>query len=583
MPLETKSSSRLHALLCAFVLLACVLVTWPFVEMGVNDDWSFIRTAQLMAQTGHVMYNGWAAMILGWQILAGALFIKLFGFSFTIARLPTFFLALLTPCLLHRVLVRFGLHAWNATLLTLTIVLSPILLPLAATFMTDVSGFFCILLCLYSCQRALQADSGSASLAWLYCAALVNIVDGTVRQIVWLGVLVMVPCTAWLLRRRKQMLLHGAALWLAGFTSVLICLHWYVRQPYSANEKLIDGTLNADAFSSLGWNVVKAFVSLLFFTLPVLIVFPLRLLDLGRTKALKAYGIIALATLVILFLVYRQFKVVHTLTYFAVPWLLNIFTTHGIMQDGAVVGHQPIIIHLPLRSALSIITLISGMSCAAYVLLTHRGRKDISAASDARAGDLTWHQTTILLIPFSLAYFVLLMPRAAFHTLFDRYLVPLVLVLGVFALRFLQEHSRRTGWALSAVTLATFTLGTVAGTHDFYSLTRARLAAAEEVTRSGVPRTAVDAGLEYDGWTELLVAGYVNDPHITIPAGAYKPLPKETDLCNYSFLPYTPDVKPAYVLSFDPSSCFKPSHYAPVPYHMWIAPHQRTIYIQQVN
>ena len=397
--------------------------------MGVNDDWSFIRTAQLMAQTGHVIYNGWAAMILGWQILAGALFIKLFGFSFTIARLPTFFLALLTPCLLHRVLVRFGLHAWNATLLTLTIVLSPILLPLAATFMTDVSGFFCILLCLYSCQRALQAIvllllwRGSTALLGKHCGW--NRAPDCMARRIGDGSLYRVAAASAQANASAR-----AALWLAGFTSVLICLHWYVRQPYSANEKLIDGTLNADAFSSLGWNVVKAFVSLLFFTLPVLIVFPLRLLDLGRTKALKAYGIIALATLVILFLVYRQFKVVHTLTYFAVPWLLNIFTTHGIMQDGAVVGHQPIIIHLPLRSALSIITLISGMSCAAYVLLKHRGRKDISATSDARAGDLTWHQTTILLIPFSLAYFVLLMPRAAFHTLFDRYLVPLVLVLA---------------------------------------------------------------------------------------------------------------------------------------------------------
>ena len=583
---ETNSSSRRQALLCVFLLFVCVLIAWPFVEMGVNDDWSFIRTAQLMAQTGHLAYNGWAAMILGWQVIAGALFIKLFGFSFIVARLPVIFLALLTPYLLHRVLVRFGLTTWNATLLTLTIVLSPIFLPVALTFMTDVSGFFCILLCLYSCQRALQTNRDSVSLGWLYCAALVNIVDGTVRQIVWLGVLVMVPCTAWLLRRRKHILLHGAGLWVVGFASVLACMHWYVQQPYSANEKLIDGTVNGEAFSNLGWSVVKALVSLMFFALPVLIVFPVRVFDLGRSQAVKVFSIIGFILAISLFFIYLNFRTTHSLDAFAVPWLLNIFTTRGIMQENAIVGHQPIVIRLPARSGLSLISLVSGMSCMAYIWLTRRIQKNRSVVPMVRhlpEAALTWYQTALLLVPFSLAYFALLMPRAAFHALFDRYLVPLLLVLGVFTLRYLQEHSTRNARALSGATLLTFTIFTVAGTHDMFVLSRARLAAAEEVTRSGVPRTALDAGLEYDGWTELLVSGYVNDPHIKIPAGAYKPLPVETDLCNYSFLPYTPDVKPAFVLSFDPSSCFKPSQYAPVPYQMWIAPHHRTIYIQQVR
>ena len=39
-----------------------------------------------------------------------------------------------------------------------------------------------------------------ASLLWLCIAVLVNVAGGTVRQIAWLGALVMVPSTAWLLR-----------------------------------------------------------------------------------------------------------------------------------------------------------------------------------------------------------------------------------------------------------------------------------------------------------------------------------------------------------------------------------------------
>jgi hypothetical protein len=63
-------------------LLFCVLVARPFVSMGVIDDWSYIWTARVLANTGHLTYNGWATAMLGWQVYLGALFIKLFGFSY---------------------------------------------------------------------------------------------------------------------------------------------------------------------------------------------------------------------------------------------------------------------------------------------------------------------------------------------------------------------------------------------------------------------------------------------------------------------------------------------------------------------
>ena len=64
----------------------------------------------------------------------------------------------------------------------LTVGLSPIFLPMAASYMTDVAGLFVIVLCLYLCQRAVAAQSDRATVLWLCCAAASNVAGGTVRQ-----------------------------------------------------------------------------------------------------------------------------------------------------------------------------------------------------------------------------------------------------------------------------------------------------------------------------------------------------------------------------------------------------------------
>ncbi len=199
----SASDSRRPAFLCALLFLLCAFATFPVAEIGMNDDWSYVQSARVLAQTGHIVYNGWAAPMLGWQLFLGALFVKLFGPSFTSIRASTLLVALLTAFLTHRTLVRAGVNSRNATVGTLALVLSPLFLPLAVSFMTDIGGLFCVVVCLYACLRALQAQSDRAVLAWLAFAALSNALGGTVRQIAWLGVLVMFPCAVWLLRRRR--------------------------------------------------------------------------------------------------------------------------------------------------------------------------------------------------------------------------------------------------------------------------------------------------------------------------------------------------------------------------------------------
>src|SRR5215469_1013453 len=137
-------SSVCAGLFCAFLVAACILLSYPVAEMGFQDDWSYVRTALDFARTGHFIYNGWATAMLGWIIPWSALFIKIFGFSFTLVRLSMLPVTMACIYLIHANLVRFGISNRNAILGTLTIGLSPVFLPMAAGYMTDVAGLFVI-------------------------------------------------------------------------------------------------------------------------------------------------------------------------------------------------------------------------------------------------------------------------------------------------------------------------------------------------------------------------------------------------------------------------------------------------------
>src|SRR5579875_3021126 len=133
------------AWLCGAVFLLCVLLVWPTVESGINDDWSIVRTAQAFAQTGHIHYNGWEAPMLLWQVWVAGFCIKVFGFSYLVVRLTTIAHALIAVVLLQRCGVRSGLSEKHATFTALTVGLCPIVLGCGVFAMTDVIGLLALI------------------------------------------------------------------------------------------------------------------------------------------------------------------------------------------------------------------------------------------------------------------------------------------------------------------------------------------------------------------------------------------------------------------------------------------------------
>jgi hypothetical protein len=541
--------------------------------MGFQDDWSYIRTALEFARTGHFVYNGWATAMLGWIIPWSALFIKAFGFSFTIVRLSMLPVTMACIYLFHANLVRFGISGRNAVVGALTLGLSPVFLPMAASYMTDVAGLFVIVLCLYLCQRAVAAQSDRAAVLWLCCAAASNVAGGTVRQISWLGALVMVPSTAWLLRRRRGVVVTGICLWMVSICGVFECMHWWNSQPYSVPEHILQGPVTAHMVHHLIGILIKSFLCLLLLLYPIVVAWLPAARRLNRASATRI-GIVVLVLAVFLWKV-------RTPDDWLAPWLTHVIQSL-MRESGEFPGVTETPWSLSVRAAISVLVVASALIIGEALLrMIRTTNQNTWSLKSVMRQDILW-----LLGPFSFSYIVMLLPRGIYGLLYDRYLLGLMPLAIVFLLRLYQQVIGVNLPAISFVMLGAFGFFSIAGTHDWFAANRARIIAVEEVRATGVPKTAIQGAFEYDGWTQIEAAGFVNEERIEVPAGAFHKnirMYRLPERCWHFFGWYAPSIDPKYLIVSSPSSCFADSMFPPVTFRTWLPPFRRTIYVQQMK
>jgi hypothetical protein len=539
--------------------------------MGIADDWSYIRIAQVLAQTGHIVYVGWSATMLGWQLYLGALFVKLFGFSFTVVRSSTLVVAVLTAFLLQRVFVQVGNLEWNATLGTLAVVLSPLYLSLAFSFMSDMFGLFCIVLCLYSCLRALQSGSERSTIAWICFAALSNGVGGTSRQIAWIGVLVIVPCTLWLLRRKPRVLLMGGLSCLAGIGIAFAAMHWFSQQPYTTPAQIAPA-FNRGVVIELIRFTLRGGAEFVLLLLPVVLMFAAALRTRNHRMAIF-FGAGCLSFVLLGLILFIRHKLGHYLA----PFNGDYVSVRGLLDFHSIMGERPVVLNGNVCLLLTIATAIGLVSLLTVIF----GCVPRLPSPSGKDPSISWHDLAVIFVPCIAAYILLLVPVVLASSFFDRYLLPLMALLLPLLVRYYQE---RVGPRLPVVSLALigiYAAFSVASLHDVFAMYRGSVAAIEEIRSSGVPATAISGSGEYNGWTQIVTAGYVNNHGIIKPPGAFVHRAPATFLpgCEGPHLDWLPALTPIYALSFDSDRCDGLAAFPPVTYHTWLAPHATTIYV----
>ncbi|MDZ4857587.1 MAG: glycosyltransferase family 39 protein [Candidatus Hydrogenedentes bacterium] len=126
------------ALLLAVPFVALMLLVPPRGDFPLNDDWVYAKMVQALAEDGHIGFSPLSNAFAITQTLYAAPLVKLFGFSFTLLRLTTIFMAWVTVCTVAFTARELGLPNRSALLAGLTVLVNPLFINLSYTFMTDV-------------------------------------------------------------------------------------------------------------------------------------------------------------------------------------------------------------------------------------------------------------------------------------------------------------------------------------------------------------------------------------------------------------------------------------------------------------
>jgi hypothetical protein len=560
---------HLQAIFCGLAVLVCEVISRPFTTMNVCDDGLYILMAQTLARTGHITYNGWAASMMVSQLYLAVVFIKLFGFSFTTVRMSTLLIAGLIAWVVQRTLVRTGVTERNATISTLALVLSPLYLMLSATFMNDISGLFAIVLCLYGCIRALQASTDRSAIAWLCFAVVTNAICGTSRQIAWLGVLVMVPSTLWLLRFQRRVLLAGVAAVFAGALFIFACMHWLKLQPYVFPVPLL---VRHFAIREALWQLSYILLEIPFALLPIVALFLPEIRESRlRNIVILSAALLGYLLIAIYFRTHDQLVRLEPTAGGEGSWV----GVHG-MYEGIILHVRPLFLDIKAQILLTVLSLGGALGVVAVIFQTGR----TPPPEQARAG-VSWKQLGVLLLPFELAYTLLLIAATGTtHTIFDRYALGLLAPALICLVRLYQERVQRNLPVAGALLVGIMAVYGITVTHNTFAVNRARVALADELQANGIPDTSIDGGWDYNFEVELRHANHINNPWIKNPADAYVPTPPPPPgKCEMSWYDRTPHIHPLYSVSFDPNACYGRAPFAAVHYSRWLSRSPGILYV----
>lgn len=538
-------------------MVAAFLAVNPFVNLPFDDDWSYSFTVRQLLSTGHITYNGWSAPILVTHALWGAMFCKMFGYSFIVLRFSTLPLDIGVAVFAYLLARSADLRPAPAMCLSLMVCISPLFLPLALSFMTDVPGLFYTLASLYALMRAGRAPGNRAAIIWLAIGVLVGIAGGMGRQIVWIAPLCIVPYLIALRWSNRTFVAAAIFAWLVVVLDICICMRWFARQP----DVYFDPSLSKCVQMGLKYpkvtliNIVKIAFTTVLFTLPVALPFAIGLSR--RLWSERKSWRSALTAIVVL----GASILVATRPAIGLgPWLPNIVTTSGVLGGLEISGDRPTVFPLIVTGTVSAIVLI-----VTYLLLA----RAIELAVDYRRtmvrlrNQLAAPDGLSVLTIFCIFYFGLMVIRAGQDLVFDRYCLPLIVWLGIVSLR-------RWSPAIAWPALVVFAVVAVAVTQDNFALLAARKEAIDRLEAQGVPRTQIAAGFEYNFYTQLEEVGRINRYNITNPTRSYD-----------EFDGYTPALKCKYRLEFPHFAETEPSPFGEIRYISWLWPFHRVIFIDQ--
>jgi hypothetical protein len=150
-----KDAAALIAL--AALLGLGVAVVPPVGEFPLCDDFDYAATAKDLADYGELRISDYPIATLATHAAWGALFVKLFGYSYATLRAASLTMALIASWSAYALARRLGLPRSASLLLGVTLLFNPILLSLSYTFYTNVTAVALMLASVRQLTKALQS------------------------------------------------------------------------------------------------------------------------------------------------------------------------------------------------------------------------------------------------------------------------------------------------------------------------------------------------------------------------------------------------------------------------------------------
>jgi hypothetical protein len=410
-----------------------------------NDAWSHSKIAEGFARDGEIRLLGWNRTALVGQVVPlGPLAASIAAQQLFVAVLAVLGLVATYAFLLARV------GPGRALLGTALVGALPEFGLLATSYMSDVPAFAAVMICIATADRALRRDSVP-----LLCAAVaVGVWGATVREqaLAAPAAVVVVAALAWRGRRRAAVVACGLVA-----ASAFVVFEWWRRSlPYGDPLHL-----ELSPRPAVNAAVQTALTMALFLAPAVALV--ARPARWGRRARIAGVTVLAVAALV------------------TVVERGGIFLGNYLDRDGAygevAVGTR-VVLPAAIWAGLLVVACVSAGLLAGLVVEHGMPLDRISMLLGG------------LLTVGTLAQAGLGQP------VFTRYLLPLVPIAAVLVLGPVTESR----WRLAVPVVAALFGCALALTANALSFDAARWQAAQELERSGVPATDIDAGLEWVGY-----------------------------------------------------------------------------------
>lgn len=203
----------------------------PLHNTALYDDWAYADNVRRFVERGELRFV-WTQVPFFGQLLGGALFAKLFGFSFASLHLWSLTLGILGAFAVYVLAREYGRSRSTSLLLALALAGIPGYFHFCFTFMTDVpaTASFLVFLALFARAERAAAQGAPGVVRLFVISGIILAMSATIRDFTLF--FLVSPVLAWYVTRRwhRRLLAVGAATVLSALSYGI--MHTFVDMPY---------------------------------------------------------------------------------------------------------------------------------------------------------------------------------------------------------------------------------------------------------------------------------------------------------------------------------------------------------------